>query len=237
MSTPLKNPVVAIDGPAGSGKSTVARAVAEALGLPTSTPAPCTGPLTWAVLDAGIDPADAAAVVGVAQGLDLDVGPPVRVGGRRQRRHPHARGDGGGVGGGRRARRTGGPGGGPAGVDRGPRRGRGRGPRHRHGGRPRRRPQDLPGGQRGGAGPAPPAAGRRRRGVGRGRPAGGRRSRRHPGRPAAAGRHRLRAGRLAAGWRRPTTPSSSTPPACPSTGWWPRCWPATGPPSKRRNAG
>src|SRR5438105_10890854 len=38
--------------------------------------------LTWAVLDAGVDPGDAAAVTGVAEGLDLDIGPPVRVGGR-----------------------------------------------------------------------------------------------------------------------------------------------------------
>jgi cytidylate kinase len=77
-----KNPVVAIDGPAGSGKSTVARAVADALGLPALDTGAMYRALTWAVLDAGIDPADAAAVVGVAEGLDLDVGPPVRVGGR-----------------------------------------------------------------------------------------------------------------------------------------------------------
>src|SRR5258707_777942 len=38
--------------------------------------------LTWAVLDAGVDPADAGAVIGVAERLDLDIGPPVRVGGR-----------------------------------------------------------------------------------------------------------------------------------------------------------
>src|SRR2546421_9906282 len=81
MTTP-KNPVVAVDGPAGSGKSTVARAVAEALGLPALDTGAMYRALTWAVLDAGIDPADAPAVIGVAQGLDLDVGPPVRVGGR-----------------------------------------------------------------------------------------------------------------------------------------------------------
>ena len=81
MSTP-KNPVVAIDGPAGSGKSTVARAVADALGLPALDTGAMYRAVTWAVLDAGIDPADAAGVVGVAEALDLDVGPPVRVGGR-----------------------------------------------------------------------------------------------------------------------------------------------------------
>jgi CMP/dCMP kinase len=81
MTSP-KNPVVAIDGPAGSGKSTVARAVSEALGLPALDTGAMYRAVTWAVLDARIDPADAAAVTALARGLDLDVGPPVRVGGR-----------------------------------------------------------------------------------------------------------------------------------------------------------
>src|SRR5437763_11923433 len=74
--------VVAIDGPAGSGKSTVARAVAEALGLPVLDTGAMYRALTWAVLDAGIDLADTGGVIAVAERLDLDVGPPVRVGGR-----------------------------------------------------------------------------------------------------------------------------------------------------------
>jgi cytidylate kinase len=81
MTAP-KSPVVAIDGPAGSGKSTVARAVAAALGLPALDTGAMYRALTWAVLDAGIDPADAPAVIAVAERLELDVGPPVRVGGR-----------------------------------------------------------------------------------------------------------------------------------------------------------
>lgn len=81
MSIP-KTPVVAIDGPAGSGKSTVARAVAEALSLPALDTGAMYRALTWAVLDAGIDPADRPAVIALAEHLDLDVGPPVRVGGR-----------------------------------------------------------------------------------------------------------------------------------------------------------
>src|ERR1044072_5846175 len=81
MTAP-KNPVVAIDGPAGSGKSTVARAVAEALRLPALDTGAMYRALTWAVLDAGIDPADRPAVIALAEHLDLDVGPPVRVGGR-----------------------------------------------------------------------------------------------------------------------------------------------------------
>ena len=81
MSTP-KNPVVAIDGPAGSGKSTVARRVAEALGLPALDTGAMYRAVTWAVLDAGIDPNDAPAVAAVARTIELDVGPPVLVGGR-----------------------------------------------------------------------------------------------------------------------------------------------------------
>jgi cytidylate kinase len=77
-----KNPVVAIDGPAGSGKSTVAKRVAEALGLPALDTGAMYRAVTWAVLDARVDPADAAGVTALAEGLDLDVGPPVRVGGR-----------------------------------------------------------------------------------------------------------------------------------------------------------
>ena len=79
--TPAQS-VVAIDGPAGSGKSTVARLVAEALRLPALDTGAMYRALTWAVLDAGIDPSDAPAVIGAAHALDLDVGPPVRVGGR-----------------------------------------------------------------------------------------------------------------------------------------------------------
>jgi cytidylate kinase len=77
-----KTPVVAIDGPAGSGKSTVARAVAEALNLPALDTGAMYRALTWAVLDAGIDPADRPAVIALAEHFDLDLGPPVRVGGR-----------------------------------------------------------------------------------------------------------------------------------------------------------
>jgi CMP/dCMP kinase len=81
MTTP-KNAVVAIDGPAGSGKSTVARKVAESLGLPALDTGAMYRAVTWAVLDAGLDPADAPAVTALAERIDLEVGPPVMVGGR-----------------------------------------------------------------------------------------------------------------------------------------------------------
>jgi cytidylate kinase len=56
--------------------------VAEALGLPALDTGAMYRALTWAVLDAGIDPADSAAVIALTEHFDLDVGPPVRVGGR-----------------------------------------------------------------------------------------------------------------------------------------------------------
>jgi cytidylate kinase len=84
VAAPMTAPknVVAIDGPAGSGKSTVARLVADALRLPALDTGAMYRALTWAVLEAGIDPGDAPAVIAVAHALDLDVGPPVRVWGR-----------------------------------------------------------------------------------------------------------------------------------------------------------
>ena len=48
--------IVAIDGPAGSGKSSVSRAAAKALGYSFLDTGAGYRALTWAVLDAGIDP-------------------------------------------------------------------------------------------------------------------------------------------------------------------------------------
>jgi len=65
--------VVAIDGPAGSGKSTVARAVAERLGLEYLDTGAMYRGVAHAVLQRGVDPADAAAVAAVAREVELDV--------------------------------------------------------------------------------------------------------------------------------------------------------------------
>lgn len=55
--------IVAIDGPAASGKSTVARKVAEALGLVFVNSGAMYRAFTWWVLENGIDPADTASVL------------------------------------------------------------------------------------------------------------------------------------------------------------------------------
>jgi len=66
--------VIAIDGPAGSGKSTVARAVAERLGLEYLDTGAMYRAVAFAVLRAGGDPADAAFAASVARTIALEVG-------------------------------------------------------------------------------------------------------------------------------------------------------------------
>jgi cytidylate kinase len=65
--------VVAIDGPAGTGKSSVSRAVARALGARYVDTGAMYRMVTLAVLRAGIDPADAAAVESIASTVQMSV--------------------------------------------------------------------------------------------------------------------------------------------------------------------
>ena len=73
--------VIAIDGPAGSGKSTVARRVAAALGLAYLDTGAMYRSVAFAALRAGIDPADAETVAALARRVDIDVGERVTVDG------------------------------------------------------------------------------------------------------------------------------------------------------------
>lgn len=68
MSRP---PIVAIDGPAGAGKSTVTRAFARRLGLLYLDTGAMYRAVTWWVQRQGVDPAAAAAVAACLQPLDL----------------------------------------------------------------------------------------------------------------------------------------------------------------------
>ncbi|MGF2946868.1 (d)CMP kinase [Mycobacterium sp. Lab-001] len=68
------NIAVAIDGPAGTGKSSVSRSLARALGARYLDTGAMYRIVTLAVLRAGVDPADAQAVDAVASTLDLSVG-------------------------------------------------------------------------------------------------------------------------------------------------------------------
>jgi cytidylate kinase len=72
--------VIAIDGPAGAGKSTVARGVAAALGFTYLDSGAMYRSVALASLRAGIDPADAQAVTDLARSIELneDVGAEIR---------------------------------------------------------------------------------------------------------------------------------------------------------------
>src|ERR671919_1591820 len=59
--------VIAIDGPAGSGKSTVAKGVAKALGLRRLDTGAMYRALTKAALDQGIEPGDERALAALAR--------------------------------------------------------------------------------------------------------------------------------------------------------------------------
>ncbi|MGH9099960.1 MAG: 3-phosphoshikimate 1-carboxyvinyltransferase [Acidimicrobiales bacterium] len=69
-------PLVAIDGPAGSGKSTVSSGIATLLGLARLDTGAMYRAVAWAALERGIDPADAAAVAELAAAACIDPGPP-----------------------------------------------------------------------------------------------------------------------------------------------------------------
>lgn len=82
-----RKPVVAIDGPVGAGKTTVARAVARRLGFRHVDTGAMYRSVAWAALDRGVDIADEAAVTSLARALQIDLedtpgGQRVRVDGR-----------------------------------------------------------------------------------------------------------------------------------------------------------
>ena len=85
--------VIAIDGPAGSGKSTVARRLAEKLGLDYLDTGAMYRAVTFAALRRGIDPTDADDVAKLVPDLEITVVDQHRRGRRRRRldRDPRAR--------------------------------------------------------------------------------------------------------------------------------------------------
>ncbi len=65
--------VIAIDGPAGSGKSTIARMLADRLGLEYLDTGAMYRAVAFAALRRGVDPADADDVAEIARQIDLKV--------------------------------------------------------------------------------------------------------------------------------------------------------------------
>ncbi|HZU81185.1 MAG TPA: (d)CMP kinase, partial [Acidimicrobiales bacterium] len=64
---------VAIDGPAGAGKSTLARALAAHLHLERLDTGAMYRAVAWAALERGIDPADTPSVAALARALHIEV--------------------------------------------------------------------------------------------------------------------------------------------------------------------
>lgn len=69
-----KTLVVAVDGPSGSGKSSTARGVAQRLSLAYLDTGAMYRAMTWAMLQAGVDVDDAAAIAEAARGVRLESG-------------------------------------------------------------------------------------------------------------------------------------------------------------------
>jgi CMP/dCMP kinase len=65
--------VIAIDGPAGAGKSTVARALAARLGLEYLDTGAMYRAVTFAAMRRGIDTTDIDVVAELARRVDLDI--------------------------------------------------------------------------------------------------------------------------------------------------------------------
>jgi cytidylate kinase len=72
--TSKTRPVIAIDGPAGAGKSTVAREVARRLGLERLDTGAMYRAVTLLALEHGIDPHDAEGCAALARTMDLSLG-------------------------------------------------------------------------------------------------------------------------------------------------------------------
>jgi CMP/dCMP kinase len=71
----LRQPVICIDGPAASGKTTIAKALAERLGFFYLDTGVLYRALTWVALSRGISPSDDDALAQLASDLEIDVKP------------------------------------------------------------------------------------------------------------------------------------------------------------------
>lgn len=69
-----RNIAVAIDGPAASGKSTVAKTLAKRLGLIMVNTGAMYRAVAWATIQHGVDPADSAAVITLLGDVDFSCG-------------------------------------------------------------------------------------------------------------------------------------------------------------------
>src|SRR6185503_6196652 len=68
-----REPVIAIDGPAGAGKSTVARLLASRLGYRLLDTGAMYRAIAWSVAQAGVDPDDVTAIARHLATVTIDV--------------------------------------------------------------------------------------------------------------------------------------------------------------------
>lgn len=73
-SSPAPHFAIAIDGPAASGKSTLARHLAQRLGLVMVNSGAMYRAITWKTLQQGIDPHDSASIIALLGRLDIQCG-------------------------------------------------------------------------------------------------------------------------------------------------------------------
>jgi cytidylate kinase len=66
--------IVALDGPAGSGKSSVSKAAAQAMSFAYLDTGAAYRALTWHVLNLGVDPSDSTAVIATLPTFDYSIG-------------------------------------------------------------------------------------------------------------------------------------------------------------------
>lgn len=74
LMTPTEHRVIAIDGPAASGKSSASREISQRLGFIHVNSGAMYRALTWSALRAGICPDDAEAVIGHMEAIDIVCG-------------------------------------------------------------------------------------------------------------------------------------------------------------------
>ena len=67
-----KNRVIAIDGPAASGKSSVSTIVSEKTGFLHINSGLMYRALTWSALNSGVEPSDAVSIIGHLNSIDLN---------------------------------------------------------------------------------------------------------------------------------------------------------------------
>lgn len=77
-TSPNRKPIIAIDGPAGAGKSTVAKLVARQLGLLYLDTGAMYRAIAWVIQEDGVEPTDEAAIANLARQVRIDLRAPAK---------------------------------------------------------------------------------------------------------------------------------------------------------------